>query len=288
MAVLCVLLLVSSSYAGIKSVKIPLDYSWNYEGDDGYLWYDRNLTVDSGDLTLGVESTSGWLYGFIINNDPDFIGWSTITWSDSPYEGEVNVMAWATTGIKDASPTDPSPLNVSNVGINAEPGEWLEKGDTVPYSGGLPADCRVLNLQAYLSLMGGPEPSSAGGGNDIKPMADLSNPRLHSITVYYNTSGGSDTYNDPNPFTPGGGSTTNIMYSVDNAGSKVEIKIFTLSGKLVWEKTIFNVSAGGQSTGWDGISNLNQEVANGVYLCVIIITDPSGNQTINKCKIGIK
>jgi hypothetical protein len=91
----------------------------------------------------------------------------------------------------------------------------------------------------------------------------------------FNTSAGSGlaatlvTY--PNPFSPPA-ERMQIAYRL-SAASEVELKIYTLTGELVAERTYRSGSAGGSpgvnQIEWDGRNDRGKEVKNGVYLAVI-------------------
>ncbi|HEX6791651.1 MAG TPA: hypothetical protein VF247_10110, partial [Candidatus Krumholzibacteria bacterium] len=78
-------------------------------------------------------------------------------------------------------------------------------------------------------------------------------------------------HNAPNPFRAGSAQ-TQISYFLDTA-SNVEIRIFDITGELVYEEKIASSDprgqAGPQESPWDG-RNMNGEVVrNGLYVCVL-------------------
>jgi hypothetical protein len=78
-------------------------------------------------------------------------------------------------------------------------------------------------------------------------------------------------HNAPNPFRAGS-SETQISYFLDAPGN-VSIRIFDITGELVYEESIPSTDpraqSGPQETPWDG-RNMNGEVVrNGLYVCVL-------------------
>lgn len=75
----------------------------------------------------------------------------------------------------------------------------------------------------------------------------------------------------PNPFSPPA-EKMQIAYRL-SAASEVELKIYTLTGELVAERTYSSGSVGGQpgvnQIEWDGRNDKGKEIKNGVYLAVI-------------------
>ncbi|MHB2153751.1 Ig-like domain-containing protein [Calditrichota bacterium GD2] len=70
---------------------------------------------------------------------------------------------------------------------------------------------------------------------------------------------------------------TNIAFLLEEA-SNVEIRIFTLTGELVWSKKLDGLQRGfyDRLVRWDGRNDRGQRVLNGVYLCAIDIKPLSG------------
>jgi hypothetical protein len=103
----------------------------------------------------------------------------------------------------------------------------------------------------------------------IKAWDNFNNSTLKEVKISIFSSGGSritDVMNYPNPFSD----STYICYNIDGRVKKIQIKIFTLSGKLV--KNIEPVSpvAGFSSIIWDGKDQDGDRIANGVYVYKII------------------
>ncbi|MCK5032258.1 MAG: hypothetical protein KAS18_01460, partial [Calditrichia bacterium] len=84
-------------------------------------------------------------------------------------------------------------------------------------------------------------------------------------------------FNHPNPFGRGRDTETVIAFSLDNE-SDVEIRIFTLIGKLVWTWKQNGVAKGLHNgvVRWDGKNDRGITVLNGVYLCQIKIKPNGG------------
>jgi hypothetical protein len=78
-------------------------------------------------------------------------------------------------------------------------------------------------------------------------------------------------HNYPNPF-HAGSQDTRIAYFLD-APAGVSLKIYALTGDLVYEETIpsgdARAQAGPQETTWDGRNGQGEIVRNGVYVCVL-------------------
>jgi len=94
-----------------------------------------------------------------------------------------------------------------------------------------------------------------------------------------------DLLNYPNPFSNG----TEFTFWI-NLESAVEIKIYTMSGRLI--RTIKNLQAdsGFNHFFWDGLDQDNDQLANGVYLYKVIASSLNGTQRllrheIQKCVI---
>ncbi|MDH5270533.1 MAG: T9SS type A sorting domain-containing protein, partial [Candidatus Krumholzibacteria bacterium] len=78
-------------------------------------------------------------------------------------------------------------------------------------------------------------------------------------------------HNYPNPFRAGTQS-TRITYLLDQP-SDVTIKVYSMTGELVWEESISRSDPGGQAGAqeaeWDGRNGSGEVVRNGVYVCVL-------------------
>jgi len=74
-------------------------------------------------------------------------------------------------------------------------------------------------------------------------------------------------HNYPNPFRAGG-EDTRIAYFMNAAGS-ASIKIYAVTGELVYEESLSGVAEGPQETTWDGRNGKGEVVRNGIYICVI-------------------
>ncbi len=78
-------------------------------------------------------------------------------------------------------------------------------------------------------------------------------------------------HNYPNPFRAGTQS-TRITYLLDQP-SDVTIKVYSMTGELVWEESISRSDPGGQAGAqeaeWDGRNGNGEVVRNGVYVCVL-------------------
>jgi subtilisin family serine protease len=92
----------------------------------------------------------------------------------------------------------------------------------------------------------------------------------------YNAPEKSNTYNWPNPFSPGMNLYTNIVFQLP-AAADISISIYDAGGDLVWKKELATgqTAAGNNSTTWDGRNLSGKTVAAGTYFYVI--KTPSGN-----------
>lgn len=79
---------------------------------------------------------------------------------------------------------------------------------------------------------------------------------------------------------------TNFTWNVSKSGT-AEIKIYTLSGKLV--KTIREIESkvGYNQVPWDGKNNAGEEIASGIYIYVLKITDVDGNTQVIRDKLAV-
>jgi hypothetical protein len=99
----------------------------------------------------------------------------------------------------------------------------------------------------------------------------------------------SDCLNGPNPFNPDNNS-TEIQYQLSK-NADVDIYIFDIAGRKVWETKIAAGFANGGTAGfnsvtWDGQDLYQQVVANGVYIAYIIAKD-GANKKIAKVKMAV-
>ena len=91
----------------------------------------------------------------------------------------------------------------------------------------------------------------------------------------------SNVFNYPNPFT----SATTFTYAI-NHDSKIEIKIYTVGGRLI--ETLKNLpgDSGMNHFYWEGRDKDGDELANGVYLYKIIATAQDLDKTLKDEYIG--
>ncbi|MCK4352101.1 S8 family serine peptidase [candidate division WOR-3 bacterium] len=71
----------------------------------------------------------------------------------------------------------------------------------------------------------------------------------------------------PSPFKPGKG-VLRLPYQLVN-NSFVHIRIYTLSGRLVWEKEIEDQAMGPHILTWDGKNSNGNFISSGVYICLL-------------------
>jgi uncharacterized protein (DUF736 family) len=83
-------------------------------------------------------------------------------------------------------------------------------------------------------------------------------------------------YNYPNPFNPKTGGTTSIRYIPTKTPDKVTVKIYTLSGELVWE---YDDTVKNGTVTWNGKNQSGELCAPGIYFTVV---DMDGTKARNK------
>ena len=97
-----------------------------------------------------------------------------------------------------------------------------------------------------------------------------------------------DLVNYPNPFSSNS-QTTKLRYTL-TSDAEVNIKIFDLFGKLVFEKTInageTYAKSGLNEYPWDGKNNNGEAVRSGGYICKLIIKYSSGTVVLKR-KISV-
>lgn len=89
--------------------------------------------------------------------------------------------------------------------------------------------------------------------------------------------------NYPNPFNPKGGQTTTIQCTPDTT-TEAFIYIYDLSARLLLSKAFNLTGASDNKTTWNGYSDYNQLVGNGIYFYQII---GANRQRIGKGKIWV-
>ena len=88
-------------------------------------------------------------------------------------------------------------------------------------------------------------------------------------------------FNAPNPFDPDIGD-TKICYYLDEDDDDVKIKLFTLTGELVYSWKNISGRKGLNQESWDGRNEKGRIVENGGYICLI---EAGGKK--QKCKIAV-
>ena len=116
------------------------------------------------------------------------------------------------------------------------------------------------------SLVWGQEPSAGTGGTaQVASVSSNPNPSSSSSgsTVTYTISGSGVSAAD-----------ANTVYSIPDPDAKVEIKIFTISGRLIWKKElsgVANVSTGKHAVNWNGKTAGGETLAPGTYVLNVIV-----------------
>jgi hypothetical protein len=105
-------------------------------------------------------------------------------------------------------------------------------------------------------------------------------PQEHTFRV---TTGGNDlqllnVFNFPNPFQEERGTAFSFFLA---AGGPVDvmIRVFTVSGKLIYERVERGLAPGYHQLPWDGRDNEGDQIANGVYLYKVVATNGTKSQT---------
>jgi hypothetical protein len=90
--------------------------------------------------------------------------------------------------------------------------------------------------------------------------------------------------NYPNPFNPKGGEIATFECRTD-ASLETTIYLYDMSARLIMQK-IFNVQSGRVNlTSWNGYSEANEIVSNGIYLYRLI--DNSTKKSVGKGKVWV-
>jgi len=79
----------------------------------------------------------------------------------------------------------------------------------------------------------------------------------------------------PNPYAPGSGIDAEIKLYM-SAEAYIELKVYDFGGKLVYKSKTSEMKGSGESVYWNGRTNSNQTLANGVYLIRIEASNASG------------
>ncbi len=86
--------------------------------------------------------------------------------------------------------------------------------------------------------------------------------------------------NYPNPFNP----TTSISFSLSESAVAVELRIFDIQGREVWQKSYSDLVAGVHHEIWDGRTSAGAPVASGVYLYQLV----AGGQSLSRRMMFLK
>ena len=91
-------------------------------------------------------------------------------------------------------------------------------------------------------------------------------------------------FNYPNPFNPKGGEVTTFECRTD-ATIEATIYLYDMSARLILQR-IFNIQSGRVNlTAWNGYSDSNEIVSNGIYLYRLI--DSSTKKSVGKGKVWV-
>lgn len=90
--------------------------------------------------------------------------------------------------------------------------------------------------------------------------------------------------NYPNPFNPKGGEVTTIECTPD-ATFEATIYLYDMGARLVWKKPFSLQGGTANRIVWNGYSDGNERVSNGVYLCRLI--NPTDGKASAKGKIWV-
>ena len=123
------------------------------------------------------------------------------------------------------------------------------------------------------SLVWGQEPSaSTGGSAQVASASSNPNPSTSASgsTLAYTISGSSGS-TASSIKAQGAGS---VNYAIPDPAAKVELRIFTSSGRLIWKKDlsgVSNVSAGQHIVNWNGKTSGGETLAPGTYVLNVIV-----------------
>jgi len=112
------------------------------------------------------------------------------------------------------------------------------------------------------------------------------NENLNDVYVFYKGEEVEKTleekpFNAPNPFNPGT-EDTKICYYLEEDDDDVKIKLFTLTGELVYSWENISGREGLNQWPWNGKNEKGKTVENGGYICLI---EAGGKK--QKCKIAV-
>jgi hypothetical protein len=161
---------------------------------------------------------------------------------------------------------NPIIIPVSGVGISPD-----GTVDAVVY---LDLDAAPRATELRVRLNGGLVVSDPGSGK-LGVTDALGQPLVNQVTsgplVILSSNFEEYAHNAPNPFRAGSAQ-TQISYFLD-APSNVDIRIFDITGELVYEEKISSSDprgqAGPQESPWDGRNMKGEVVRNGLYVCVL-------------------
>lgn len=134
-------------------------------------------------------------------------------------------------------------------------------------------------------------PSLAAGAYDIRVqirnnLSDLTTRQINDITVSDTPSIIGTPKNYPNPFKPGESETTTIKYQLSK-NMAIRILIFETNGRLVWQRSYSSGASGGSAgfnkVSWNGKSDFQETVGNGVYLYFIL----TGSRVLGSGEIAV-
>jgi len=147
-----------------------------------------------------------------------------------------------------------------------------EQGDGMVDEIDVPAEPEYIRGYCYNEDESSWEPvqdwSQIDKGNRVAkfPVKHLSKYCLMAVEVKL---GVNNVFNYPNPLESGGGTT--LVYSLTDKADTVDIRIYTISGRLI-SKVAGDTDFGENTAWWDGLDRNKGKLANGVYIYKITAT----------------
>ena len=126
---------------------------------------------------------------------------------------------------------------------------------TANFVNGSYTDSSLLNHRYYYYAIFARQDS----GTYSQPATTLTRPQ---------TSGSYKAYNYPNPFAPGSGETTTLVFPLDSAGT-YRLLLLNMVGEMVWE-TSGSGTDGANTILWNGQNEWGHIVPNGVYVLRVV------------------
>jgi len=213
------------------------------------------------------------------------------SWTQVPITGDKPPARWQHTAVCKWEPTGPGkmiifggedkngkPLDDFWVLHTLGPGEPNYRWERIYPIGDLPSG-RVGHAAGASSGLGGEGTMFIFGGYDGDE--NLNDVYVFSIVEEVEKALEKKPFNAPNPFNPGT-EDTHICYYLEEDDDEVKIKLFTLTGELVYAWENISGRQGLNQWPWNGRNEKGKTVENGGYICLI-----EGAGKKQKCKIAV-